>query len=65
MQRKGENMSIENIERVWETEYLKARVDRITEAVKNGRYDSALDYLSMIQRKAKDAEILIENMKKR
>ncbi|EMS72262.1 hypothetical protein [Ruminiclostridium cellobioparum] len=57
-------MSFENFERVWETEYLKARVDRITDAVKNRRYDSALDYLSMIQSKAKDAEILIENMKK-
>lgn len=45
---------------VWETEYIKARVDRITEAVKDGRYEIALDILSMIQDKAKAAQKFIK-----
>lgn len=45
---------------VWETEYLKARVDRVMEAVKDGRYEMALDILSMIQDKAKAAQKLIK-----
>ncbi|VBB08450.1 Hypothetical protein LUCI_3756 [Lucifera butyrica] len=48
-----------DISREWETEYLCARVKRIEEDVKNGKFESALDYLNMIQEKAKSAEILI------
>jgi len=44
----------------WETEYIKARVERITDSVENGRYEQALDYLRMIQDKAQAAEMLIK-----
>ena len=53
-------MDIKDFERLWETEYIKARVDRVVEAVKLGKYDSALDYLSMIQDKAKAAEKILK-----
>lgn len=44
---------------VWETEYLCARVKNISEAVKNGNYESALDMLLMIQDKASAAAAAI------
>ena len=48
-------------EKTWETEYLCDRVKRITEDIKAGRYESALDSLRMIQQKAYDAEYYILN----
>jgi hypothetical protein len=52
-------------EQTWETEYICDRVKRITKDVENGRYESALDYLNMIQEKAQAAERLIKKHQKR
>lgn len=48
-------------EKVWETEYLCARVKRISEAVERDNLQAALDMLSMIQDKSKEAERLIKD----
>jgi len=45
----------------WESEYICERVKRISQDVEKGNYESALDYLSMIQEKAKAAEFVIKN----
>lgn len=42
---------IVGFEKLNETEYLCERLKRVTEEVRAGRYENALDYLSMIQRK--------------
>jgi hypothetical protein len=55
----GEIMDKRKFNQTWETEYIKVRVDRVTEAVNRESYESALDYLSMIQDKTKAAERLI------
>lgn len=52
-------------EQTWEAEYICERVKRITKDVENGRYESALDYLNMIQEKAQAAERLIKKQQKR
>ncbi|KJR47383.1 hypothetical protein UF75_2227 [Desulfosporosinus sp. I2] len=54
-------MDISSFEKVWETEYLCDRVKRITEDVKKGNYECALDYLRMIRQKAADAEYFIKH----
>lgn len=53
-------MKTADFNRIWETEYLKARVDKITEAVENGNYENAADMLQMIQDKARQAQNLIK-----
>ncbi|WP_024834521.1 hypothetical protein [Ruminiclostridium josui] len=53
-------MNIGEFGQVWEGEYICSRVNRIIEAVKNGNYENALDYLAMIQDKAKAAEKFIK-----
>lgn len=52
---------IDGFDKLWETEYLCDRLKRVTEEVRAGRYDNALDYLSMIQRKATEAEFFIKH----
>jgi hypothetical protein len=47
-------------ESAWEIEYICSRVKNINEAVKNGNCERALDYLNMIQEKAKIAENMIK-----
>ncbi|RCX20859.1 hypothetical protein DFR58_10161 [Anaerobacterium chartisolvens] len=59
------NMDMREFSQTWETEYIKSRVDRVSESLKNGRYEQALDYLRMIQDKSKAAEILIKNSLRR
>lgn len=54
-------MDISSFEKVWETEYLCDRVKRVKEDVKEGNYERALDYLSMIRQKAADAEYFIKH----
>ncbi len=49
-----------SFEKIWETEYLCDRVKRVTDDVKNGNWESALDYLRMIRQKAADAEYFIK-----
>ena len=48
-----------DLSREWETEYLCSRVKRIEETLKNENYEGALDYLNMIQEKAKNVENMI------
>lgn len=52
-------MNKEYFGKIWETEYIKARVEKISHSVENGDYEGALDMLRMIQDKAKMAEIEI------
>lgn len=54
-------MDNREFEQTWETEYICERVKRITKDVESGQYESALDYLNMIQEKARAAEKLIKN----
>lgn len=54
-------MDMREFERTWETEYLCVRVKRITQAVKSGDYEAALDFLQMIHDKTRAAEYLIKN----
>lgn len=62
---RGDFMDMRGFNQTWEIEYIKARVERVTESVQNGRYEQAIDYLRMIQDKAKVAETLIkENLSK-
>lgn len=53
-------MDMRVFESTWESEYICERVKRISKAVENGDYESALDYLNMIQEKAKAAECIIK-----
>lgn len=55
-------MDLREFGQTWEVEYIKSRVELVTEAVKRKDYESALDYLSMIQDKAKAAECTIKSM---
>lgn len=48
--------SLSDFNKVWETEYLVARVKHVTNEVQNGNLDRALDILSMIQDKVSAAE---------
>ena len=57
-------MDIKDFGRVWEAEYIKARVDRILDAVKAGNYESAKDMLKMIQDKARAAVVAIDTSKR-
>ncbi len=43
--------NLDDFNKVWETEYLVARVKRVTDEVQNGNLDRALDILSMLQDK--------------
>ncbi len=45
----------------WEIEYIKKRVEKVAEAVEDGQYDRAIDFLKMIQDKAKNAETYIRS----
>jgi hypothetical protein len=53
-------MDIRNFEKIWETEYICLRVNRISEDIKDGNFENALDYLAMIQEKAKIVEKIIK-----
>ncbi|HBV88474.1 MAG TPA: hypothetical protein DEF42_17965 [Desulfosporosinus sp.] len=53
-------LDMSSFEKIWETEYLCDRVKRVTDDVKNGNWESALDYLRMIRQKAADAEYFIK-----
>jgi trehalose-6-phosphate synthase len=53
-------MNIREFEQTWETEYISNRVKSVTSAVKSGSVLSAIDYLKMIQDKAKAAQRLLE-----
>jgi len=53
-------MDMNNFEKMWETEYICSRVKRVSEAVERGDYESAIDYLTMIQEKSKTVEKLIK-----
>jgi pterin-4a-carbinolamine dehydratase len=55
-------MYMRAFEQTWETAYICERVKRITKDVENGNYVSALDYLNMIQEKAKSAEYQIRKL---
>lgn len=48
-------------DKLWEVEYIKSRVDKIAELVKEGQYERAIDKLQMIQQLAKSAEYLINS----
>ncbi|WP_434510129.1 hypothetical protein [Desulfitobacterium sp. AusDCA] len=54
---------IDAFEKMWETEYLCDRIKRVTEDVRAGRYESALDYLHMLQDKSRVAAYLITQQK--
>lgn len=56
-------MKITDFNRVWESEYLKSRVEKITEAVADGNYESAMDMLQMFQDKVRQAQNLIKEVK--
>ena len=56
-------MDISEFDKVWEIEYISDRVKRIREDVKAGRYESAMNYLQMIQDKAKAAAYLVSQQK--
>lgn len=47
--------SLSNFNKIWETEYLVARVKYVTDEVQNGNLDRALDILSMLQDKVSAA----------
>lgn len=53
-------MDLIDFEKTWEVEYIVARVKRVAECVENGNYEAAIDYLQMIQDKAKTAEAFLK-----
>ncbi len=52
-------MDKEKFNKIWEVEYIKARAEKIADAVTNENYESAMDMLRMIQDKARQAENLL------
>lgn len=57
---RSDYMDMREFNSTWEVEYICERVRQITQAVENGNYETALDYLRMIREKAKAAEYLIK-----
>lgn len=53
--------NLNNFDKIWETNYLNARVNSVYDAVKEKDYEQALDYLSMFRDKVAAAESVIRD----
>lgn len=56
--------TIREFNKVFEEDYICARIRRVYESLEANRYEQAIDYLNMIQDKAKAAVSFIEENKK-